>query len=132
MRGRVVVHWPLVGNYDVDLLTGELFVVPSYSGCVVSVDIETGRVVGQGGELRLSASLVDVALLQAPRVGDEVVLNSGTVAQVVDVLHSEGVVRLYVLPRKVWRERTQRLAYRVGAADLANLRQRAGCIAIAS
>lgn len=122
-RGLVVVSLPQVGVMSVDLRNGELRQLPPPRG-VCSVDIHTGRVVGT------CARIADDLLvrLEALEVGEIVPLDNCATAEVVDVLLSEGVVKVYVphsdeLPRKsgVWL-----IGWRVSEATLAALRESAG------
>jgi len=122
-RGLVVASLPQAGAMAVDLRSGELRQLPPPRG-VCSVDINTGRVVGT------SARVADDLLvrLEALEVGEIVPLDNHATAEVVDVLLSEGTVKVYVphsdeLPRKsgVWL-----IGWRVSEATLAALRESAG------
>ncbi len=126
-RGRVVVDWPLVGEYDVDLLTGELFLPPGYAHGVFSVDCMTGRVVGT----RSSVVVDDLPRLDALQVGESLRLNNGSRGEVVDVLRSEGTVKLFVGNSNrsgVWRTGSLRSTFKVSPPVLQKMRQAAGLI----
>jgi len=131
-RGRAVVDWPLVGEYDVDLVTGELFAPPGFARGVFAVDVLTGRV--EGTKTRVVVD--DLLRLDGIDVGDTVGLDNGQRGQVVDVLPSEGTVKIYVNGSSgrsgVWRMGSLRTGYRVTADALRTLRAGAGCIAVAS
>lgn len=126
-RGRVVVDWPLVGEYNVDLLTGELYSPPGLAQGVFSVDTMTGRVVGT----RSSVAADDLPRLDALRLGDSLLLDNGARGEVVDVLASEGTVKLFVAGTArsgVWRVGSVRSTYRVSPPVLQKMRQAAGLI----
>ncbi len=126
-RGRVLVDWPLVGEYDVDLLTGELYTPPGYATGVFSVDCMTGRVVGT----RSSVIADDLPLLDSLQVGAALRLDNGARGEVVDVLRSEGTLKLFVGSTKrsgVWRTGALRSTYRVTPSVLQKLRQAVGLI----
>lgn len=128
MRGRAVVRWPLVGEYEVDLLTGELFAPPPPGSSVYTVDMLTGKLLGT------RASVEDPMLLDGAEPGAELRLDTGDMAQVVDVLRSEGTLKVFVDhgPRKSGCYRVARTGYHVPRSQLDDLRARAGCIAVAS
>lgn len=127
MRGRVFVTWPFVGEFEVDLNSGELVSCQSPRSGVFQVDALTGRVVGT------RASVTPDALFQlhAMQVGDRVALDCGVEAEVVDSVPSEGTIRVYVreqnLPLTAWHSR-----YFVRPATLDRMRQSAGCVSQAS
>ena len=128
IRGRVVVRWPLVGEYNVDLLTGELYQPPGFAHGVFSVDTMTGRVVGT----RCSVMAEDFPRLDALEVGDTLQLDNGARAEVVDVLRSEGTVKIFVSASVsvsgVWRTGVLRSTFRVSDRALRQLRESAGLI----
>lgn len=127
-RGRVIVDWPLVGEYNVDLLTGELFLPPGFASGVFSVDCMTGRVVGT----RSSVAAEDLPRLEQLQVGDSLLLDNGSRGEVVDVLRSEGTVKIFtgVSPSRsgVWRTGELRTPFKVDGRTLTRLRQAAGVI----
>lgn len=134
-RGRVTVRWPsaypeVAPEYGVDLLTGQLYRLPHLTSGTFSVDLHTGRVVGTSAHVDPQ----HLAHLASIEPGSVVTLDTGALAQVVDVLPSEGVLTIFV-PRRsgsgIWRH-PQRLEFRVSAADLRALRESAGCVAVAS
>lgn len=130
-RGRVTVRWASsAAEYGVDLLTGHLYELPHLSSGTFSVDLLTGRVLGT----RASVAGEHLARLDQLEPGSDVTLDTGIVAQVADVLPSEGVLKIFV-PRRsgsgIWRF-PQRLQFRVNDDDLRSLRERAGCVAVAS
>lgn len=127
-RGRVVVTWPLIGEYDVDLVTGELFEPPGPARGVFSVDIARGRVLGT----RTSVVVDHLLRLATLQVGDTVQLDNGARAEVVDAVPSEGTLKIYVHSSGgrsgVWRMGSLRTSYRVSEAMLQQMRAAAGCI----
>ncbi len=126
-RGRAIVDWPLVGEYDVDLVTGELYTPPGYASGVFEVDCLTGRVVGTRGNVIVD----DLALLDHLQVGSALRLDNGARGEVVDVLRSEGTVKIFVGSTRrsgVWRTGELRSAYKVSQSVLTRLRQSAGLI----
>jgi hypothetical protein len=126
-RGRVVVDWPLVGEYDVDLLTGELYLPPGHASGVFSVDTVTGRVVGT----RSSVVPDDMLRLDELRLGQALRLDNGSRGEVVDVLPSEGTVKIFVGSAGrsgVWRTSSFRSTFKVSPPVLTRLRQAAGLI----
>ena len=126
-RGRVIVDWPLVGEYDVDLLTGELYTPPGFASGVFEVDTFTGRVVGT----RANVIADDLPLLDHLQIGAPLRLDNGARGEVVDVLRSEGTLKLFVGSTKrsgVWRTGALRSTYRVTTPVLQRLRQAAGLI----
>lgn len=131
-RGRVTVRWSLDGTaeYGVDLLTGQLYQLPHLASGTFSVDLLTGRVIGT----RAQVDAQHLAHLERLEPGCDISLDTGIKAQVVDVLPSEGVLKIFV-PRRsgsgIWRF-PQRLEFRVSEPDLRRLRERAGCVAVAS
>lgn len=127
-RGRVIVDWPLVGEYNVDLLTGELFLPPGFANGVFSVDCMTGRVVGT----RSSVAPEDLPRLEQLQLGDSLALDNGGRGEVVDVLRSEGTIKIYTggSSRRsgVWRTGELRSKFKVTQPVLQSLRQAAGVI----
>lgn len=122
-RGRVVVHWPLVGEYDVDLVTGEVYSPPGYARGVFSVDPQSGRVVGT--QMRLAKD--ELLHLDLVDVGATLALDNGQSAEVVEV--TRGSLKIYVAGSNrsgVWRMGSVCTGYRVATADLSTLRARAG------
>lgn len=122
-RGRVSVRWPFVGEFEVDLVTGEL-VLRDLSG-VHSVN-EAGRVIGT----RVNVTAEDLPRLESLEVGAVLHLDSGVTAEVVDVLQSEGIVRIFVHARSLhesgtWKQ-PWRTGYRVNQSVLGRLRESAG------
>ena len=133
-RGRVTVYWPLAGQYDVDLTTGNLMhqVIPVNG--IYSVDLLTGRVEGT----RCTVSPKDMLQIEELRPGATLKLEhdgSGAVqVDVVDALPSEGVLKIFV--------RTRHDAYAIGkpyptgwrvpAEALRVLRERAGILVAAA
>lgn len=126
-RGRVIVDWPLVGEYHVDLLTGELYMPPGYAMGVFEVDTVTGRVIGT----RASVVPEELPLLDGVQVGTPLRLDNGTRGEVVDALHSEGTVKIFVGSTRAssaWRSGALRSSYRVTPVALRQLRQAAGLV----
>lgn len=126
-RGRVSVRWPFVGEFEVDLVTGELVQPPESLSGVHSVD-GSGRVVGT----RTRVSAEDLPLLDALEIGASLRLDSGATAEIVDVLRSEGIVRIFVQPKSMtesglW-QTARRTGYRVNASVLGRLRESAGVV----
>ncbi len=126
-RGRVTVRWPHVGEFEVDLVTGELVRQPEVLTGVHTLD-QTGRVVGT----RTNVTAEDLARLDSLEVGEMLRLDSGAVAEVVDVLRSEGIVRIFVQGKKLsesglW-QRAWRTGYRVSQQALGCLRESAGVV----
>ncbi len=124
-RGRVSVRWPHVGEFEVDLVTGEL-VLRDLSG-VHSIN-EAGRVIGT----RVNLSAEDLPRLDSVDLGDVLRLDSGVTAEVVDVLRSEGIVRIFVRQRSshesgLW-QKPWRSGYRVTPSVLGQLRESAGVV----
>ena len=126
-RGRVTVDWPLVGEYDVDLLTGELFRPPGYAHGVFAIDCATGRVVGS----RTSVVAEDMPRLDSLQIGEALRLDNGSRGEVVDVIRSEGTIKLFVgssARSGVWRTGSLRSTFKVSPTVLQRLRQAAGLI----
>ena len=126
-RGRVVVRWPLVGEYDVDLQTGELYSPPGFARGIFSVDVRDGRV--EGTQTRVVVD--DLLKLDSIDVGSALALDNGQSAEVVDAVRSEGTIKIYVAGSNrsgVWRMGSLRTGYRVVPAALRVLRAGAGCI----
>jgi len=126
-RGRVTVRWPFVGEFEVDLVSGELVQPPESLSGVHSVD-ESGRVVGT----RTRVTAEDLPALDSLEVGATLRLDSGATAEVVDVLRSEGIVRIFVHGKSLhesglWR-RARRTGYRVTSSALGSLRESAGVV----
>ncbi len=124
MRGLVVVSLPQVGVMGVDLHDGTLRPLPPPRG-VCSVDIQTGRVIGT------CASVASDLLvrLEALEVGEIVPLDNCATAEVVDVLLSEGTVKIYVPHSDELAQRKSGVwlvGWRVSDATLAALRESAG------
>jgi len=124
-RGRVSVRWPFVGEFEVDLVTGEL-VLRDLSG-VHSVN-EAGRVIGT----RVNVTAEDLPRLDSLEVGAILRLDSGATAEVVDVLRSEGIVRIFVHSKSphesgLW-QKPWRTGYRVTSSVLGCLRESAGVV----
>ncbi len=128
MRGRAVVSWPLVGEYEVDMVTGDLFVPGVSSSSIYDVDMLTGRLLGT------RANVEDPMLLDGAMVGAELRLDTGDLAQVVDVLRSEGTMKVFVDhgPQRSGEYRVARSGWCVLPDALDRLRARAGCVAAAS
>ena len=106
-RGRVMVDWPLVGEYAVDLLTG--------------------RVAGT----RSSVAVDDMPRLDSLRIGESLRLDNGARGEVVDALPSEGTVKVFVANSAhsgVWRTGSLRSTFKVSAQVLTRLRQAAGLV----
>lgn len=126
-RGRVMVDWPLVGEYAVDLLTGELYQPPGYAHGVFEVDCVTGRVVGT----RSSVAVDDLPRLDSLRIGESLRLDNGARGEVVDALPSEGTVKVFVANSArsgVWRTGSLRSTFKVSDQVLTRLRQTAGLV----
>lgn len=129
-RGRAIVDWPLVGEYHVDLVTGELFAPPGFARGVFAVCARTGRLEGT----KVSVVFDALLRLDSCEVGATLGLDNGQRGQVVDVLDSEGSVKIFVsgAGSGVWRMGSLRTGYRVSSAALHGLRASAGCVAVAS
>lgn len=126
-RGRVIVDWPLVGEFAVDLLNGELVLPPGHAHGVFSVDTMTGRVLGT----RSRVVADDLPRLDSLQVGESLRLDNGSRGEVVDVLRSEGTVKLFVSSSArsgVWRTGSLRSTFKVTSPVLLRLRQAAGLI----
>jgi len=129
LRGRVVVGFPQIGAVEVDLCDGQLKPLPPPRG-VCSVDIGTGRVIGTNARVTTECFL----RLEALDIGEIIALDNHATAEVVDVLLSEGTIKIYVphsdeLTRKsgVWL-----VGWRVSDVTLASLRESAGVMERAS
>ncbi len=132
-RHRVTVYWPMAGQYDIDLITGELKsrVIPVNG--VFSVDCLTGRVQGT----RCTVCAEDMLRLEELRPGDQLRLEhdaSGAVqVDVVDALPSEAVLKIFVRTRRdSWSvDRPYATGWRVSMEALRALRERAGVSLVA-
>lgn len=123
-RGRVSVRWPHVGEFEVDLVNGELVRRPEPAFGVFSVDSMTGRVV----DTRSAVTGDDMWKLDTIKVGETLQLDSGATAEVVDVLRSEGILRIFVQGARGVTTRPWRTGYRVVPLTLVRLREAAGCV----
>jgi hypothetical protein len=127
-RGRAVVRWPDVGEFDVDLVTGELFSPPGFAHGIFSVDCMTGRVVGT----RASVVFDEMPLLDQLEVGAALRLDNGARAEVVDVVRSEGTIKIFIGAASnksgVWRTGILRSTFRVSPQVLRQLQERAGLL----
>jgi hypothetical protein len=123
-RGRVSVRWPFVGEFDVDLINGELVHRPVPSFGVFTVDTMTGRII----DTRSCIASEDLPLLEEISIGATLRLDCGITADVVDVLHSEGTIRIFVQGEQGVPSRHWRTGYRVRSGTLLQLREAAGCV----
>lgn len=91
-----MVHWPGAGQYEIDLITGELLSRVQPPAGVYDVDRDTGRVRGT----RLSVKHEDMPQLDEALPGDllQLVHDGGfeLLVQVVDALASEGTLRVFI------------------------------------
>ena len=132
-RGRATVFWPMAGQYDVDLETGELLSQVLAVNGIFSVDCMTGRVQGT----RCSVVTEDLPRLELLTPGATLRLQHDHMSngdcmrvevQVVDALPSEGTLKIYVRPERGMNHvgRTYRTGWRVPDATLKKLRAMTG------
>lgn len=133
-RGRATVYWPLAGQYDVDLQSGELMSQVMPLNGIYRVDYLTGRVEGT----RCSVPHDVLQRIDTLRPGDKLRLVHSTnvvvQAEVVDSLPSEGSLSIYVrTPREAMHVvgRPYGTGWRVTEPVLAELRARAGVSIVA-
>lgn len=127
-HGRATAYWPLAGQYEVDLQTGELLSQVLAINGLYRVDCVTGRVEGT----RCSVASEDLVRLEELRPGDTLRLTHDAQAyvqaDVVDALPSEATLRIFVRTRlDAWHVgKPTKTGWRVTAADLRQLRELAG------
>lgn len=127
-RGRVTVYWPLAGQYEVDLQTGDLLSQVLPVNGLFRVDCVTGRVEGT----RCCVAPEDLVRLEELRPGDTLRLTHDAQAfvqaDVVDALPSEATLRIYVRTRSdAWHVgKPIKTGWRVEASALRALCELAG------